>query len=113
MTPNREKAARELLAFYQEAGVDALLGETPADRFADEPAISAPAASAPAASSAPAWTQALPDRRSAGAAPAERTIVYARDLDARTKASAAPPPPDTAVMAAREAARGAASLDEL
>ena len=27
MTPDRTKAARELLAFYVEAGVDALLGE--------------------------------------------------------------------------------------
>ena len=35
MTPDRNKAARELLAFYQEAGVDALVGETPVDRFAD------------------------------------------------------------------------------
>jgi hypothetical protein len=44
MTPNREKADRELLAFYQEAGVDALLCEAPVDRFADEPP--APAVSA-------------------------------------------------------------------
>ena len=32
---DHDKAARELLAFYQEAGVDALIGETPVDRFAD------------------------------------------------------------------------------
>jgi uracil-DNA glycosylase len=50
MTPDRHKAARELLAFYQEAGVDALLGETPVDRFADAPpAIAAPAPPVPAA----------------------------------------------------------------
>src|SRR4029453_10099224 len=42
MTPDRDKAARELLAFYQEAGVDALLGETPIDRFAAPPAGAAP-----------------------------------------------------------------------
>jgi len=36
MTTDRTKAARELLAFYREAGVDAVLGEAPVDRFADE-----------------------------------------------------------------------------
>ena len=34
MTPDRTKAARELLAFYLEAGVDALVGETPVDHLA-------------------------------------------------------------------------------
>src|SRR5215510_12661966 len=33
MTPDRTKAARELLAFYLEAGADALLGEEPVDRL--------------------------------------------------------------------------------
>ena len=28
-------SARDLLTFYQEAGVDSLVGETPVDRFAD------------------------------------------------------------------------------
>ena len=36
MTPDRTKAARELLAFYLEAGVDALVGETPVDHLAAE-----------------------------------------------------------------------------
>jgi len=41
MTPDRPKAARDLLDFYMEAGADALLGEAPVDRFADqEPARS-------------------------------------------------------------------------
>ena len=31
------KHARELLAFYLDAGVDALVGEAPVDRMADEP----------------------------------------------------------------------------
>ena len=43
MNRNRDQAARELLAFYQEAGVDALVGETPVDRFADAPPKTAPA----------------------------------------------------------------------
>ena len=42
MNRNRDQAARELLAFYQEAGVDALVGETPVDRFADAPPKTAP-----------------------------------------------------------------------
>jgi hypothetical protein len=37
MNRNRDQAARELLAFYQEAGVDALVDEFPVDRFADPP----------------------------------------------------------------------------
>ena len=36
MTPDRTKAARELLAFYLEAGVDALVGETPVDHLVAE-----------------------------------------------------------------------------
>ena len=35
MTPGSDKAARDLLTFYVEAGVDAALGELPIDRFAD------------------------------------------------------------------------------
>src|SRR6266436_676946 len=41
MSLDRNHAARELLAFYLEAGVDAVLGETAVDRFAD-PAEIAP-----------------------------------------------------------------------
>src|SRR3954465_5759512 len=37
MNRNRDQAGRELLAFYQEAGVDALVDEFPIDRFADAP----------------------------------------------------------------------------
>jgi len=36
MTPDHARAARELLAFYAEAGVDALLGEEPVDRLSAE-----------------------------------------------------------------------------
>ena len=35
MTP-QSKEARELLAFYLDAGADALIGETPVDRMAEE-----------------------------------------------------------------------------
>jgi DNA polymerase len=89
----RSLAARALLAFYQEAGVDAAVGETPVDRFAPEPPKLAP-----------------PKPQ---AAPAVRTIL-ARDLDLKGRAGVAPPPsPDAAVVAARAAARDAASLEEL
>ena len=90
MTLDR-KTARELLVFYQEAGVDAPVGETPVDRFADDTPPPAP--------------------------PRERTPVRpAAAQPVRTfhqGAPAAPPSPEEAVMAAREAARSAATLEDL
>ena len=105
MTPDRDKAARELLAFYQEAGVDALVGETPVDRFADPP----PAVPSPA----PALPAAAIDRPKTGEGTFRAREVLPRDLDSRGRLGAAPPSPDAAVMAAREAAKTAASLEEL
>jgi uracil-DNA glycosylase len=104
MTPDRDKAARELLAFYQEAGVDALIGETPVDRFADAPpAMPSPVPPSPAAEMERARPPAAPRRE-----------ILARDLESRGREGNLPPPsPDAAVMAAREAAKTAASLDEL
>ena len=93
MIPDRSKAARELLAFYAEAGVDAAVGEEANDLLSH------------------------PEPAPAATPPAERPPL--RPADPRigsvpTKPAAAPPPtPDAAVMAAREAARNAASLDEL
>src|SRR5690242_19575545 len=95
MTPDRARAARELLAFYLEAGVDAPLGETPVDRFAgpetrtDEP-TSAPAVRRP------------PPPHPASASGAASSVV-----------PAAPPAPEAAVMAARTAAKNAATLEDL
>lgn len=94
MTPDPEKAARDLLRFYADAGVDALVGEEPVDRFA-EPAAAQKETPAPAAERRPL---AMP------AASAVRTPA---------PSIAAPPPPEEAVMAAREAARKAATLDDL
>jgi DNA polymerase len=104
MDRERDQAIRELLAFYREAGVDALVAEAPLDRFAEPPPP-------PAAAEAPAGPAPEPPRARPEPAPPVRTIS-ARDLDARGR-PAAPPAPDTAAMAAREAARNAASLDEL
>jgi DNA polymerase len=89
MTPDHTRAARELLAFYAEAGVDALLGEEPVDRLSAAQLESAPAAAEPRAE--------LPRP-----APAPRAAP-----------DSAPAAPEVAVMAAREAARSAASLHEL
>jgi uracil-DNA glycosylase len=86
--------ARELLAFYLDAGVDALLGEAPVDRFADEP----PAASSPLRA------------RVDGEAVRTATSRQAARTD---NGAVAPPSPEAAIMAAREAAKAAKNLDEL
>src|ERR687887_2037508 len=96
MTIARDQA-RELLAFYREAGVDALLEETPTDRFAGDEA-------APRAEPARARAEA-PTSAAARALPARAPRVESR--------IAPPPPPEAAVMAAREAAKSAATLEEL
>jgi len=102
MTPDRNQAARELLAFYLEAGVDAVLGEAAVDRFADT-AVSAPPASS------------QPEHEASGADDREPENRPALDYSRPPPAVAAPAPlsPDTAVMAAREEAKSAKTLDEL
>jgi len=96
MIDDRNKAARDLLAFYAEAGVDAAVGETATDRLSGD---------LPAATQSPGIDQTPPSaslpRKERGGAPEQAAM------------SAPPPAPDAAVMAAREAARNAASLDEL
>src|SRR5215213_9385366 len=97
MTPDRASAARELLQFYAEAGVDALVGETPADRLASaQPEVPV------------VDVNATPDRP-----PLVRSQAAAPELAPVTAAPSVPTAPDIAVMAAREAARSAASLDDL
>ena len=98
---DRKEAARALLDFYREAGVDALLEETPTDRFASDRAGAAPAARAEVA------------RPKAEASTATRSVpVREREPPGWTTA-AVPASPDAAVMAARAAAKNAASLEEL
>jgi uracil-DNA glycosylase len=83
MTPERD-----LLNFYAEAGVDALLGEDPVDRFA---AVESPA-------------------------PAGRMVRQATPPDLQLAGRAtpsAPPAPDEATRDARTAAKSAATLDDL
>src|SRR5438105_3010779 len=102
MTPDRRKAARELLAFYQEAGIDALIGETTVDRLADEPLPSPEKATREA-------------RQEEIDATADRLRRSAAPLSGEGRLAAPPiaASPEVAVMAAREAARSAASLEEL
>ena len=97
MSPEHQQA-RELLAFYVDAGADAPIGEEPVDRMAEDhpqPAIPAAPPSAP-----------LPHKGGGSEArPAETRTFFQR---ATTPAS-----PEAAVMAAREAARSAQTLDDL
>ncbi|MGE3147355.1 MAG: uracil-DNA glycosylase family protein [Pseudorhodoplanes sp.] len=87
-----EKQVRDVLAFYAEAGAEALLQETPVDQFA----AGEPAGAAPAPAPAPAIL------------PREAAAVVER-----APAPSVPPAPDEAVMAARDAAKSAATLAEL
>jgi uracil-DNA glycosylase family 4 len=88
MLPDRTVAPQDLLAFYAEAGVDALVGEEPVDRFAMADPSSTPAR---------AVRPAAPPVFDAKAGPA----------------AAAPLAPDEATLAARAAAKHAKTLEEL
>jgi uracil-DNA glycosylase len=100
MTPEQIKAARELIAFYLEAGAETLLGEVAIDRFADDSAV-APALSA--------------ERRSPAVdarASADKAMQTAA-LPEAVRADSIPTAPDAAAIAARAAAKNAITLDEL
>jgi uracil-DNA glycosylase family 4 len=101
------RAARELLAFYIEAGVDVAVGEAPIDQFAEGVRTRnvSPDPSERGASAA--------DRGSSIPARELRSARPARPADPAARAAPAPAPPEAAVMAARDAARSAASLEEL
>jgi uracil-DNA glycosylase len=86
MVTAHKRSARDLLDFYIEAGADALVGEQPVDRFATEDAV-----------------------LTARAAP----VTARAEPPARARSPIAPPAPDEASMAAREAAKRTTSLDEL
>ena len=114
------KAVRDLLAFYAEAGVDAPLGETANDWLAgDLPAVQASQIQAsqiqasqlqdaPPQTSRPQISRPQISRPQASPPSLQRGTPP-------TVPEQAPPPPgaEVAIMAAREAARSAASLDEL
>jgi len=111
MTPDRAKAAREILAFYAEAGVDALIDDAPIDRFADPSPRRAvdPAAEVGRprgnAGGAPVREPPLPERAAASPPAMAGGIMGAPVV--------APASADSAVKAAREAAKTAQDLDAL
>ena len=103
MTPDRARAARDVLAFYVEAGVDTPLGEIPNDY------LSSPLP----ATVAPAQPKAREAVDSGSPTPAGDSRTIERPTAPPRPAQAPPAAPEAAVMAAREAARSATTLDEL
>ena len=106
------KDARELLAFYIDAGADALIGEEPTDRMADEVVSE----SANVTASPVVGEAAPPKRREGGvtSSPAATTRPSSPTLSRGGGAAAAAPiAPEAAVMAAREAATTAQTLEDL
>jgi uracil-DNA glycosylase len=92
MIPDPRPTARQLLAFYLEAGVDCALSDEPVDRLADPDLAPAPR-EAPSPSPAPAKV----------VSPAAPAFFQGE----------APPAPDAAIASAREAARTAPTLEAL
>jgi DNA polymerase len=109
MPGQRDQELRALLAFYQEAGVDALLGERPVDRLAENPPAETGISNMAAASSS---TRRNPSMAQPIRGVPLRNSEHKLELKAGTGATP-PPSPEVAVMAAREAAKAAASLEEL
>ncbi|WP_315838924.1 uracil-DNA glycosylase [Bradyrhizobium prioriisuperbiae] len=101
MIPEHAPTVHELLAFYLEAGVDCALSDAPVDRLSEEAVVEErPAASAVRPALRTSATAAVPP-----AAPVRYTA-------ASPHADAAPAP-DVAISSARDAARTAATLEDL
>ncbi|HET9903754.1 MAG TPA: uracil-DNA glycosylase [Xanthobacteraceae bacterium] len=99
MTPEEARAARELLAFYVEAGVESLVGEEPIDRLA--------------AASTPLQEAQSPDNPAAQRLPAVPAEAARSPASLANATARAPLSPDLATMQAREAAASAATLEDL
>ncbi len=105
MTPEQTKAARALLAFYLEAGADAVLGEEPVNRLAEpEPVPARPMVRDPSPQPVP--------RHEAPRSLQRPPLRPEAPVEARA-APAAPAAPEAAIMDARAQARSAATLDDL
>jgi DNA polymerase len=106
MDTDHAAALRAVLAFYADAGVDAVLDATPVNRLTAFDDDSAPA---------PAPRQAAPARPRPSAVPAgaRHGGPAAGAAPAADPATPPPPPAADAVMAAREAAASAQTLEEL
>jgi uracil-DNA glycosylase family 4 len=103
MTPERSKTMRDLLSFYVEAGVDTAVGEQANDWLSPQ------VQPVPAASAAERAGNGPDNSRDGGMFRAFGTRIEAP----AAKTVTPPPSPDAAVMAAREAARTAQTLDAL
>jgi len=98
MTPDRNQVARDILAFYIEAGVDAPIDEQPVNHLAaTEPAV---AVTVEPPARAPLYPPAL-------------AAASTRPAAGLPLGEAATASPEAAAMAAREAARSAKTLEEL
>ena len=105
MTGDHDREIAALLSFYQDAGVDALLNEHPVNRLSENPEVKIETARV-----TEAVTISVPQRQNPSLTRA--ASPQARELKARV--SLAPPPsPEAAELAARNAAAGAATLEEL
>ena len=98
---SQPKAARELIAFYLDAGVDAVVGEEPVNRMAEEIAAARLGAAASFPIGEPASSPSVPRQAAASSGGPPAAIA------------AAPASPEAAVMSARAAAKSAESLDAL
>jgi len=96
------KAARELIVFYLDAGVDALVGDEPVNRMADDIVAQQPGTAAVSG-----------EGKAAQRVRSELPIAKLDTPPQRPAAAAAPASPEAAVMAAREAAGNAMTLGEL
>ncbi|HEX4042138.1 MAG TPA: uracil-DNA glycosylase [Xanthobacteraceae bacterium] len=110
VVPQRNEA-RELLAFYLDAGADALIGEEPVDRMAEMPP---PERAGPAAAARVSSEGAAGEGSGRSPSPDRVRQFNQSRTEQRARTPAAPPStPEAAVMAAREAAGTAQTLDEL
>ncbi len=109
-------AARDLLAFYLEAGVDAVLGDEPVDRFADAETIPPPESGKSANEVGRVGVSSTYDP-TRSARRTDHPPVSPEGRRMHQSVGNAPsidlPPPDEAALAAREAAQTAQTLDEL
>jgi uracil-DNA glycosylase len=103
-----DRNARELLAFYRDAGVDALVGEEAIDRFADDLSASPPVE--PERPGSDAGRTRIGGH--AVAAQGGSSPSFAGEGNTRA-AAPAPPSAEATVMSARAAAKGAESLEAL
>src|SRR5471030_2757132 len=108
MPPSSPQSSLDILAFHRDAGVDIALEDAPIDRFAESVSESQQSRRETTARG----PEPRPSQNRSGDAGA-RVSSFAPGQDDGQKNSAAPVPPDTATLAAREAAKSAMTLDEL